>query len=114
TQTQPVTLNVNDFAMSALSRGAFALSPDETSGPDTFSLTSVNGFSGAVTLACSGLPTGANCLFAPSDQIALTAGSLNVGVSYSVNTSAAPPGNYNVTITATSPNTLPNSQIFTL
>jgi len=43
------------------------------SGTMPVTLASLSGFSGSVTLACSGLPTGATCSFSPASPITLTA-----------------------------------------
>jgi len=37
--------------------------------PDTLTVTDLNGFSGTVTLTCSGLPSGAACVFSPANTI---------------------------------------------
>jgi len=51
---------------------------------------SVNGFSGSVTLACSGLPSGATCTFAPSNSVSLTAtgAGASASVTVTVNTTS--------------------------
>jgi hypothetical protein len=39
------------------------------SGTATFTITPVGGYSGTVTLSCSGLPTGATCVFQPAQAV---------------------------------------------
>ncbi len=45
----------------------------------TLSLAPVNGFSGSVTLACTGLPVGATCAFAPT-QLTVSANAVTTGM----------------------------------
>ena len=46
---------------------AMTVTNGSTSAPVTLSVAPVNGFSGAVTFYCTGLPSGASCLFSPTN-----------------------------------------------
>ena len=58
------------------------------SGSFSVTVTSVNGFTGNVSLACSGLPTGNSCTFSPGSSVAL-ASNASVSVMVMVQTAAA-------------------------
>lgn len=63
TATYTITV-VPDFSVAA-SPASFTLNGGQ-SGTTNVSVTPVDGFSSAVSFSCSGLPTGATCLFSPS------------------------------------------------
>ncbi len=71
------------------STGAGAVSvPDGTSANIPLSIASVNGFTGSVSLSCSGLPQGATCSFAPAQlSVASTAPTLG---SVTITTTCSP------------------------
>jgi subtilase family serine protease len=58
------------------------------SGNFNVTVAAVNGFTGTVTLACSGLPTGASCSFSPSSSAVLTATTTSVTIGVMVTTTA--------------------------
>jgi trimeric autotransporter adhesin len=65
----------------------------------TVTPTALNGFSGSVMLAVSGLPTGATGTFSPNP---VAVGQSPITSTLTVTTSTAPPGTYTLTITGTS------------
>ncbi len=76
----------------------------------SFNLTSTNGFSGPVTLACTGLPTTAGpCTFSPAIPNLPAGGTANVTVTIPTGTTAASSTPYAFTITASSQNSQPAS-----
>ncbi len=66
------------------------------SGSSTITVTATNGFGGTVNLACSGLPAGASCAFAPTS---VKSGTSTLTLT---TTSATPVASSNITITGTS------------
>lgn len=98
THTTTVSLAVQDFSITAIPVVG-------TNGEFTVTTTPINGFAGNVSLSCtSGLPTGANCSFVPS-QVTGGAGASILTITTTIGTSpsgSTPPGSYTVTITATS------------
>ncbi len=90
TRTVLLTVNVPDFSLSA-TPGSQTLLPG---GSGTYSVTinPTNGFSGAVTLSVSGLPTGASGTFTPNPAT----GSSTLAVT---TTASTPVGTYPLTIT---------------
>ena len=97
------------FEFSAIFRSAEARSPcplPGQSGTSTITVSIVNGFSGTVTLTCSGLPVGATCAFV---QGSLTAsGTSTLTLSTNSNT---PLGTSNITVTGTSGATVHNTSV---
>jgi len=81
------------FYLSSTSPAVTVSSPGQQSNTLNLTAYSVNGFSGTVTLSCSGLPSGATCTFAPSNTVTLTGTGTGAGasasVSVTVNTTAA-------------------------
>lgn len=76
------------------------------SGTSTITVSMVNGFSGTVTLTCSGLPVGATCAFV---QGSLTdSGTSTLTLSTNSNT---PLGTSNITVTGTSGATVHNTSV---
>ena len=73
----------------------------QTSGPYNLTVTPTgSAFSGVVTLSCSGIPSGAQCNFAPNPVIP---GSNSVVVTMTIATNvASPAGNYTVMVAGTS------------
>ncbi len=68
---QAATLNVADFAIGTLIPASLAI-PNGGSGSASFTLSALGPFNAPVTLSCGGLPTGANCIFSPANQITVT------------------------------------------
>ena len=68
-------------------------------------LTSIGSFTGSVTLQATGLPTGAQAVFAPSGSVSLSQGQSVTETLSVLTTTATPLGSYNLTITGSS--TLP-------
>lgn len=62
-------------------------------GTSTLTLTPIGGFTGSAGLSCTGLPTGANCTFAPPSVSASGTSTLTITTAPST-----PPGNYPVQI----------------
>jgi hypothetical protein len=107
--SQPLTLTVVDFGISTIQD--VALTPTGSSPPQQFSVSSFNGFTGIVNLACSGVPTGATCKLAQT-SVQLSAGTPSVADSVTLSTSQSPPGKYPITITASTAS-LPNAPMRT-
>jgi hypothetical protein len=86
-----------DFQASALSLSPTPVAPG-SSGTSMITLTAIGGFSGGVTLSCTGLPSGASCNFAPA-SLPGAAGTSTLTISTSA---ATPLGTYALLIAATS------------
>jgi hypothetical protein len=71
------------------------------SGAGTATVTSVNGFSSAVSLSCSGLPSGATCGFNPASVTPLAGGSAGSALTVSVGASTGA-GVYSFSVVGTS------------
>jgi uncharacterized membrane protein len=98
THTTSVTLVVTpagDFQITT-SIASQTVNPGQSTGYG-ITVTSVNGFSGAVALSISGLPAGATATFNPGSIVG--AGTSNLAVTTSVST---PAGVYNMIVTGTS------------
>ena len=80
-----------DFVVTTSSPSATVSAGSSTS--YTLNLRTLNGFSNAVSLACSGLPAGANCSFSPASPITLTASGTSETVTIST-TGATMAGTY--------------------
>lgn len=93
--TTTLALSVQDFSIAATAPAAVVAG---ASTPSTVTVTPANGFTGDVTFACSGLPSGANCSFAPSPVTGGT-GTSTLTISTSAST---PAGISTVTVTGTS------------
>ena len=73
TRDASVTLHVVDFNLTAPSPNSLTVAQGGTSGVSMFQVTASGSFSGTVALSCSaGLPTGAACLFSPSNSVSPT------------------------------------------
>ncbi len=98
TNTTTLTLTVNalqqSFTLSA-SPSSLTIAKGGASGTSTITITPVNGFSGSVTLAASGLPTGVTALFNPNPATSTSTLTLTASAS-------AKKGTATVTITGTS------------
>jgi uncharacterized membrane protein len=97
TETTPVSLTVNvppNFSLAA-SPTSVSIVQAGASGTSTVSITPQNGFSGSVTMAASGLPTGVTAAFSPNP--ATSSSTLTLTAS-----ATAPTGTATVTITGTS------------
>jgi subtilase family serine protease len=68
------------------SNPAVTVSSPGGSGALAVTINSVNGFTGMVALACSGLPSGNTCSFSPSGPVALTSTTTSVSVTVTVQT----------------------------
>jgi cellulase/cellobiase CelA1 len=106
--TTSLTLNVT-------STGSFTLKPSSTtlsvaagsSGTDTITVTDVSPFTGSVTFAASGQPSGVTPTFSPASSTTSSVLTLAVG-------STVAPGNYTITVTGTSGTLAPVTTTFTL
>jgi large repetitive protein len=87
THSAAITLHVVDFALGVPSPASVSVLHGATSAPVNFQVTALGSFSSAVSLACLGLPTGANCSFTPAAL---------------VNPTSSAPVNASVAVTATS------------
>jgi hypothetical protein len=105
-QSTTVTLNVGSFSIAATPASQTVTAGGSTS--YTATIGALNGFAGTVTLAASGLPTGATAGFSPASVAGSGASTLSVAT-----TSATPAGSYTVTLTGTS-GTLQQSTTVTL
>ena len=76
------------FYLTSSSPSATVPSPGQPSDNVSITVTAVNGFTGTVNLACSGLPTGASCNFSPSSSATLTNATTSVPISVMVSTTA--------------------------
>jgi subtilase family serine protease len=65
---------------------AVTISSPGASGTLTVMVNAVNGFTGSVALACSGLPSGDTCSFSPSSPVSLTNSTTSVSVTVTVQT----------------------------
>jgi len=94
--SSPVNQTSPDFQLSA---GALspATVPAGGSASSTVTITAVGGFNGAVTLACSGLPSTASCAFNPASVAGSGTSQLTVSTS-----GAITPGNYSFSAQGTS------------
>ncbi len=70
-------------------------------GASTCTVTSTNGFASAVSLACTGLPSGASCSFSPPSVTPPANGSANSALTLTVS-AATTPGTYPVQVQGTS------------
>jgi hypothetical protein len=110
TQQQAITLIVVVPQGLSLSAPPQATAPAGSVASTSFNLTSINGFTGPVTLACSDLPAGAGpCTFSPAIPNLTDGGTANVTVNIPTGTAPASSTPYSFTITASSPNSLPAS-----
>ena len=102
THTTAITLNVNAVAQKDFTISATPASQTITQGSNTSyttTITAVNGFSGAVSLSVTGVPTGATASFSPASVSG--AGTSTFGLSTS---STTPAGSYTLTIAGVSGN----------
>lgn len=93
------TVVVQDFTVSA--NQTALISPPGGSANTTATVTSLQGFNNAVNLACSGLPAGATCGFAPTPVTPPANSSANSAVTVNVN-GTVPEASYPFQITGTS------------
>lgn len=85
-----------DFLIAAKPLSPPTVAPGN-SGSSTVTLTPINGFSGAVTLSCTGLPSGASCSFSPSSLNGSGTSTLAISTA-----SSMPVGSYPVVVTGSS------------
>jgi hypothetical protein len=104
THNASITLHVIDFALTAPSPSTITANRPTSSNSTTFQVTAAGSFNQAVTLACSGLPTGASCNFSPTASVSPTSGS-PITVTVTIGTSNnTPTGTSTVTISAATAN----------
>ncbi len=110
------TLHVVNFAISAPNPATVTANVPNSSAATNFQITAQGSFADAVTLSCSGLPTGATCHFSPSATVQPTsAPPVTVTLTIST-TSSTPAASSTVTITAhdaTNPEPAPKTQTLT-
>jgi len=87
--TQPVVFTIQPgfFAALPASQSTVTISAPGSSGSTSVVVSSSTGFSGTITLACSGLPAGAACQFSPS-SIKATGTATNTASTITVTTSS--------------------------
>jgi hypothetical protein len=113
THNQSVTLHVVDFSLTAPSPASITANRPLASNATSFQVSASGSFNAAVTLSCGGLPTGANCNFAPGASVSPASGS-PVTVTLTVaTTTATPVGLSPITISGSSGG-LTKTQSFTL
>jgi hypothetical protein len=96
-----LTLHVVDFNLTVPAPASLTMNQSSTSAPVAFSVTAAGAFSGAVALACGGLPAGAACSFQPSGSLSPLSGS-PAAVTLTMSTGATTPtGTYPITINGT-------------
>ena len=101
THDASIMLHVIDFSLTAPSPATVTANRPTPSNTTSFQVTAAGSFSQAVTLTCSGLPTGATCNFLPSATVNPTSGT-PVTVTLSIGTANnTPTGSSTVTISAT-------------
>lgn len=99
-----ITLHVIDFNLKAPNPATVSANRPTASNATTFQVTAAGSFNQSVTLACSGLPAGANCNFSPSATMSPTSGN-PVTVTLTIGTSNnTPTGTSTVTVSATTAN----------
>jgi hypothetical protein len=99
----PLTLHVVDFTLGAFSPATVSVALGQNSSPVTMQIGFLGSFpaNGGVALSCS-LPAGVSCSFFPSSSISRSLGS-SVTVTLTIAASSnAQPGNFSVSITASS------------
>ncbi len=106
TQNISVPLIVNapstNFGMSASPATVTIGQTGVTAGVSTIAVTSLNNFSGPVTLSASGVPAGATALFSPNPVTPSPDGTVTSTLTLSEITWPAPYGTFPVTVTGTS------------
>jgi hypothetical protein len=95
THNYGLALHVVDFGLTPPSPSSVTVNEPGSSPVIRFQVTAAGSFSGQVSLSCSGLPSGANCQFSPSNTVSPTSGN-PVNVTLTVSASAE-------TATGTSP-----------
>lgn len=94
-----LTQSVSDFGVSVSPSSLTA--GRQSSGTYTLTVTSVGGFSGNVSLSCSGAPTNTTCAISPAQVTVSASGTVQSTATITVNKHAAP-GTYTLTFTGTS------------
>lgn len=105
TQDVPLTLQVVDFGLSALSPSSVTANTPNSSAPVTFAVNAMGSFDQTVALSCMGLPAGAACRFTSGTSQTISSvnptSSSPATVQLIVTTMpATPTGSYTVTIQA--------------
>jgi hypothetical protein len=89
-QPMPFTITPGFYAAIPSNQSSVLISAPGASGATTAIVSSSTGFSGTITLACSGLPVGAACVFTPSSvKAAGVLAATTVGVSVSTTGTSA-------------------------
>jgi uncharacterized protein (TIGR03118 family) len=96
--TAAAAADKGDFAISSPSANV-SVNGGQTANVDV-SLTGTNGFKGAVSLACAGLPTGASCSFSPAsvDLSGTNAAAVTVAIATAVLTTPTPTNPYSASL----------------
>ncbi len=88
TQSQSFTITPGFFAAVPLNQSQVTIPAPGQSGSTSVSVNTSTGFSGTITLSCSGLPAGATCVFSQSSIVA-TGAPTNTSPTINVTTTAA-------------------------
>ncbi|MBV8050008.1 MAG: hypothetical protein JOZ80_02390, partial [Acidobacteriaceae bacterium] len=114
THDAAATLNVVDFNLSSPSVSKLSMGASSASAPISFQVSAAGPFSEAVTLSCSGLPSGAACNFQPSSSINPIPGTPVDAVMTITTAANTIPGTFTVAIVASAANGPSKKQNFTL
>ena len=95
THDAAATLHVVDFSIGTPSPSAVSVQQGATSPAVAFTVSGLGSFNGTVSLACSGLPSGASCTFSPSPSVSALPASITLTITASAST---PPGATSITI----------------
>jgi hypothetical protein len=109
-----LTLHVIDFTLNTPSPASVSVAPGNTTTSISLLVSALGAFNSAVTLSCSGLPTGAACQFQPAASVVPSSASpaaitLNIST-----TNSTPLGTSQVIISASTPGESAKSQTVTL
>jgi hypothetical protein len=105
-----LTLHITDFTLSTPSPASVTVTPGAVGSAVSLTVSAIDQFSSSVTLSCAGLPTGAACVFTPSNVV----NPINRSpVSVSLNISTLPstvPSTSQITISAATPGATTKTQ----
>jgi hypothetical protein len=99
---QLYNLDIIDFSLGPPSTPTLNVIPGNPSAPFTLQVSSLGNFAGSVNLSCSGLPTGAACMFLKNSSMTLGPNSTATTQLVVLTSGATSVGNYQFTISANS------------
>jgi hypothetical protein len=88
TQSQTFTITPGFFAAVPSSSSTVVISSPGSLGTSWVTVSNSSGFSGTISLVCSGLPSGAQCMFSPSSTVTATGTLTTNNVGITVHTTA--------------------------